>query len=148
MNSNSFQPNKSTQAEESLPIAMNARRRSTVVRAPTVKVYERWSQFENFRDLSRRCEKCERSMRPASPLAGFAMAKNDNVSFAYYSEFPNSELRGGQFHTALPSVSSRSSGPSIRIQKSPLAKKTLVLTGYGSLKPRVHKKTRDNRAKA
>src|SRR5882724_10888200 len=119
MNSNSFQPNKSTQAEESLPIAMNARRRSTVVRAPTVKVYERWSQFENFRDLSRRCEKCERSMRPASPLAGFAMAKNYNVSFAYYSEFPNSELRGGQFRTALPSVSSRSSGPSVRIRKSP-----------------------------
>jgi uncharacterized membrane protein len=48
MNPNSFQPNKSTQAEESLPIAMNARRRSIVVRAPTVKVYERWSQFENF----------------------------------------------------------------------------------------------------
>src|SRR5438477_8824117 len=114
MNPNSFQPNKSTQAEESLPIAMNARRRSIVVRAPPVKVYERWSQFENFRDLSRRCEKCERSMRPAD----FAMAKNDNVSFAYYSEFPNSELRGGQFRTALPSVSSRSSGPSVRIQKS------------------------------
>jgi uncharacterized membrane protein len=48
MNPNSFHPNKSTQAEESLPIAMNARRQSIVVRAPTVKVYERWSQFENF----------------------------------------------------------------------------------------------------
>jgi len=33
---------------ESLPIAMNARRQSIVVRAPTAKVYERWSQFENF----------------------------------------------------------------------------------------------------
>src|SRR6266853_533647 len=98
---------------------MNERRCSSNDPATNEKVYERWSQFENFRDLSRRCEKCERSMQPASPLAGFAMAKNDNVSFACYSEFPNSELRGGQFHTALPSVSSRSSGPSIRIQKSP-----------------------------
>jgi len=37
-----------TQATESLPIAMNARRLSIVVHAPTAKVYERWSQFENF----------------------------------------------------------------------------------------------------
>src|SRR6266480_1928807 len=92
MNPNSFQPNKSTQAEESLPIAMNARRRSIVVRAPTVKVYERWLQFENFRDLSRRCEKCERSMRPASPLAGFAMAKNDNVSFRVLLRIPEQRI--------------------------------------------------------
>jgi uncharacterized membrane protein len=48
MNANSFQPNESTQATQLLPIAMNARRQSIVVRAPTVKVYERWSQFENF----------------------------------------------------------------------------------------------------
>ena len=48
MNPNSFQPNESTQTMESLPIAMNAGRQSIVVRAPTLKVYERWSQFENF----------------------------------------------------------------------------------------------------
>jgi uncharacterized membrane protein len=33
---------------ESLPGLMNARRQSIIVRAPIVKVYERWSQFENF----------------------------------------------------------------------------------------------------
>src|SRR6266404_4165201 len=48
MNLNSFQLTESTQTMESLPIAMNARRQSIVVRAPTAKVYERWSQFENF----------------------------------------------------------------------------------------------------
>jgi uncharacterized membrane protein len=48
MNANSFQTNESTQTMESLPIAMNARRQSIIVRAPIVKVYERWSQFENF----------------------------------------------------------------------------------------------------
>lgn len=48
MDLNSSQPNESTQATESLPIAMNARRQSIVVHAPIAKVYERWSQFENF----------------------------------------------------------------------------------------------------
>src|SRR6267378_452823 len=48
MNHNSFQLTESTQTMESLPIAINARRQSIVVRAPTAKVYERWSQFENF----------------------------------------------------------------------------------------------------
>jgi uncharacterized membrane protein len=48
MNLNSSQPNESIQTMESLPFGMNARRQSIVVRAPIVKVYERWSQFENF----------------------------------------------------------------------------------------------------
>jgi uncharacterized membrane protein len=48
MNLNTLQPNESTQALESLSIAMNARRQSIVVRAPTATVYERWSTFENF----------------------------------------------------------------------------------------------------
>jgi uncharacterized membrane protein len=48
MNPNSFHLNEPTQTMESLPIAMNARRQSIVVRAPPVNVYERWCQFENF----------------------------------------------------------------------------------------------------
>src|SRR6266404_4087637 len=118
MNHNSFQLTESTQTMESLPIAMNARRQSIVVRAPTAKVYERWSQFENFPRFITPVREVRRIDDTHFSLPAFAMAKNESVSFACYFEFRNSELPGGQFPTVLPLVSSRSNGPSIRIRKS------------------------------
>ena len=89
MNSNSFQPNKSTQAEESLPIAMNARRQSIVVRAPTVKVYERWIFRPNNvgQQFVERCTSWKKYLRAAK--AKRLRRRLDNISTLFGRKRPS-----------------------------------------------------------
>ena len=118
MNPNSFQPNESTQTMESLPIAMNAGRQSIVVRAPTLKVYERWSQFENFPRFITPVREVRRIDDTHFSFICLRDGKERKCVVRVLLRIPEQRIAWGQFPTVLPPVSSRSNGPSIRIRKS------------------------------